>query len=131
MAYLKYKELTKYFYFYKRLDIDTLPKYVTDYIINNEKIYEAYATKRDKGIFTNKRIILFDIKMLNSVKQIHVIPYSSISTIAINFYQNSASLLIYVESGYPLTLKFRNLKAEEKTILRILYTRMNTHILDK
>ena len=32
MAYVKYKELTKYFNFNKEIEKDRLPKYVTDYV---------------------------------------------------------------------------------------------------
>ena len=48
MAYIKYKELTKYFNFNKIIEIDDLPEYVTDYIYSDEKILEAYKTSRDK-----------------------------------------------------------------------------------
>ena len=64
MAYVKYKELTKYFNFNKEIEIKELPKYVLDYVNDNEKIYKAYKTKRDKAVFTDKRMILFDVSVL-------------------------------------------------------------------
>lgn len=131
MAYLKYKEITKYFYFYKRLDIDSLPKYTTDYLEKGESILAAFATRRDKGIFTDKKIILFDVKGLSTTKQIHTIPYKSISTIAILFRNYNAEILAYIDSGYPLNLKFTNLKAEDKTYLRQLYSRISEKICNK
>ena len=36
MAYIKYKELTKYFNFSKEIDKDNLPTYVTDYLKKDE-----------------------------------------------------------------------------------------------
>ena len=38
MAYVKYKELTKYFNFNKEIEIKELPKYVLDYVNDNENI---------------------------------------------------------------------------------------------
>lgn len=131
MAYLKYKELTKYFYFYKRLDIDSLPKYVTDYLEKGEHPIAAFATRRDKGIFTEKKIILFDCKGFSTTKQIHTVPYTSISTIAVLFRNVTAEILIYLDSGYPLNLKFTNLKADDKTFLRELYSKVSEKVCNK
>lgn len=132
MAYLKYKEITKYFYFYKELDINTLPKYVTDYIDSDETILCAYATRRDKGVFTNKKILLFDVKGLSlTAKQIHTIPYTSISSLAVLFDALRASLVFYLDSGYPLVLKFRNMKNEDKSKLRELYSKISKIIRTK
>ena len=69
MAYIKYKELTKYFNFNKIIEIDDLPEYVTDYIYSDEKILEAYKTSRDKAVFTNKRMILFDVTPFKKKKR--------------------------------------------------------------
>ncbi len=124
MSYLKYKEITKYFNFYKELDCTSLPKYVTDYIYKDEEIFAAYTTKRDRGVFTNKRILLFDQQGRISNKYIHTIPYKSVSTATICFGLTSANLTIYLDSGYPFKLKFVNLKDADKTRLRILYTKM-------
>ena len=38
MAYVKYKELTKYFNFNKQIEKDGLPTYVTDYLKKGEII---------------------------------------------------------------------------------------------
>lgn len=129
MAYIKYKEITKYFYFYKSIDIKELPKYVTDYLENAEVIISAYATKRDKGIFTNKKIILFDVNL--GTKQIHTIPYKSISTIAVLFKKSSGSILGFTDSGYPIDLKFINLSPDDKTKLRTLYSQISEKVCNK
>ena len=55
MAYIKFKELTRYFSFSNEIDIESLPNYVTDYVDKDEKIILAYKTTRDKAIFTNKK----------------------------------------------------------------------------
>lgn len=130
MSYLKYKEITKYFNFYRELDCATLPKYVTDYIYKDEKTFAAYTTKRDKGVFTDKRVLLFDQQGRISNKYIHSIPYKSISTATICFGLTSANLTIYLDSGYPFKLKFVNLKDSDKTKLRILYTKILEVVLE-
>ena len=132
MAYMKTKEITKYFYFYKELDIKELPKYVTDYIDSDEKILCAYATRRDKGVFTDKKILLFDVKGLSlTSKQIHTIPYNSVSSLAVMFDLSRAELIFYLDSGYPLVLKFRNMNGDAKGKLRVLYSEISKIIRNK
>lgn len=122
MAYIKYKELTKYFNFSKEIEIKDLPKYVLDYTTNKETIYKAYKTLRDKAVFTDKRMILFDVNLANTNKKVHIIPYKSISTAAISFRTNKAYMLISFDSGYQIRLNFIKLDANSKTELRKLYT---------
>lgn len=38
MAYMKFKELTKYFDFYKEVPVEELPDYTTEYVRSDEKI---------------------------------------------------------------------------------------------
>ena len=122
MAYIKYKELTKYFNFNNSLDINELPKYVLDYVDNDEKILAAYKTSRDKSVFTDKRMILFDVVPFTGVKRIHIIPYKSISTSAIEYGINKCALLISFDSGYQIRLNFVKMTPKDKTDLRILYS---------
>lgn len=129
MAYVKYKELTKYFNFNKEIEIKELPKYVLDYVNDNEKIYKAYKTKRDKAVFTDKRMILFDVNVLSTVKKIHIIPYKSISTAAISFKPTKSSIFISFDSGYQMRLDFINQNANSKTELRKLYSKIMDSIL--
>lgn len=123
MAYIKYKELTKYFNFNEEIDINNLPSYVTDYMSSNEKILYAYKTKKDKAIFTDKSMILFDVSYLLGLnKKIHVIPYKSISSTALIYRKTSGSIFISLDSGYQLRLDFIKLLPKEKTRLRLLYS---------
>ncbi len=124
MAYIKYKELTKYFNFNERLELEGLPKYVTDYVDSDEKIIGAYKTSRDKSIFTNKRMILFDVTPFTKRKKIHIIPYHSISSATIEYDIGTASILLSLNSGYQLRLNFVGMHAEDKTELRLLFSRM-------
>ena len=94
MAYLKYKELTKYFNFFEELDMDKLPEYVTDYIFPHEKIIGAYRTSRDKGIFTDRKMLLFDVTPFSRTKQI--------KPIAIYIYYNVT--LFYCQAFFKIML---------------------------
>ena len=131
MAYLKYKEITKYFHFFKELNREELPSYVTDYLDEGEEVLSGYATKRDKGLFTNKKILLFDVTPYTNTKQIHTIPYNSISSIGVLFGSTNGAFIIYLESGYPLELKFKNLNGEKKTRLRLLYSAIAEIVANK
>lgn len=130
MAYFKYKELTKYFYFYKELDIKTLPKYVTDYVHKNEKIIRAYATANDKSIFTTKKMVLFDVSPIGKTKKIFTIPYQFLSILSLQFNKTNAVLLLYANSGTPIKIKFKDMSVEDKTRLRELYTNMCDIIME-
>jgi hypothetical protein len=124
MAYIKYKELTKYFNFNKRLEIEGLPKYVLDYVDSDEKIIAAYTTSRDKSIFTDKRMILFDVTPFTKKKKIHILPYKSIDTAAIEYNIGTAAILISFTSGYQLRLNFVRMNANDKSELRVLFSRI-------
>ena len=128
MAYMKYKELTKYFNFNKEIIIKDLPSYVTDYLYDDETIYKAYRTSRDKAIFTNDRMILFDVNPLNNSKKIHIIPYKSISSGAVLYSLKSGSIFLSFDSGYQLKLNFVRLTANDKTELRNLFSYMMKNV---
>lgn len=124
MAYIKYKELTKYFNFNKSVEIEDLPKYVLDYVDSDEKIIGAYKTSRDKSVFTDKRMILFDVTPFTKKKKIHILPYKAIDTAAIEYDIGTAAILVSFTSGYQLRLNFVRMGAEEKAKLRILFSRI-------
>lgn len=122
MAYIKYKEVTKYFNFSKYILLEKLPKYVKDYVYTDEIVLASYKTSRDYGVFTDKKIILFDNKMtLTNTKEVYTIPYKSISTISIVYKAYGAEMSLFLDSGYPLRLKYINMRAEDKLRLRLLY----------
>ena len=123
MAYIKYKEITKYFNFSSVLDKSKLPKYVKDYVFDDEKILVAYKTRTDHGIFTDKKMVLFDnYSLLGTKKQVYVIPYESISTCSVIFHVKSAEMSFFLDCGYPVRLKFISMKAKDKLRLRMLYS---------
>lgn len=119
MTYTKFRKITKHFNFSRVLEKKELPAYARQYI-KNEQILTSYKTERDHGIFTDKKIILFDNKGMN--KHIYTVPYKSISILAVTFKEESATLNLYMDSGYPISLKFVNMNSIDKLRLRILYT---------
>lgn len=119
MSYTKFKQITKKFNFSGFIDKNALPAYVRQYI-KNERILMACKTQRDHGVFTDKKIVLFDNK--GTSKQIYTIPYKSISNPSVTFNDDSAELNLYMDSGYPVSLKFVNMNGSDKLRLRVLYT---------
>lgn len=86
MAYIKFKELTKYFDFKTEVFEGSLPDYAKEYVSNKEKKLIGYKNSKDYVVFTDKKMILFDRDTLAVYyKKIHIFPYSSISSSAINF----------------------------------------------
>lgn len=122
MGYVKHKAITKPFDFSGIIEKNLLPAYIKQYI-REEIILVAYKTSRDHGIFTDKKIILFD--NYGKRKQIFTIPYSSISTLSVIFDEKEAELDLFLNSGYPVHLKFIKMSGEDKLRLRILYTCIN------
>lgn len=132
MAYIKYKELTQYFNFYKELDIKSLPNYVTDYLEDGEVPFVAYGTMRDKFVLTNKKIILFDVRgVLGKCKRIHFFPLLSISSTALEFKTKQVAILLSMDSGYQLRLNFIKMLAQDKTKIRSVYMNLIHRISEK
>ncbi len=126
MAYMKFKELTKYFNFKREIiDEKELPEYAKEYIELGEKFALAYMNSKDFVVFTDKKMLLFDRDSLGMYyKKIHVIPYSSISTSAINFKPNLVELLFSLDSGYQLHLNFVEMDHDKKERLKQVHKLM-------
>lgn len=127
MAYMKFKELTKYFDFYKEVPTDELPEYTTEYVRSDEKILLGYKTLRDHAIFTDKTMILFDRDLVGETKRIHIIPYASISTSVITFKPGKSEILLSLDSGYQLRIHFINMNHDKKENLKVVYKSMMKH----
>lgn len=122
MAFTKYREVTKHFHFTKIIDKNNLPKYITDYISDDEDILAAYQTHKDIGIFTSRNIVLFDNSTLFGIKKnVMSISYKAFQTLNVSYLLDSVEFSIYLNSGYPLILKFANTTPKEKTRIRRLF----------
>lgn len=122
MAYIKFKELTKYFDLKKEVKIEDLPEYAKEYVEDNERIVMSYKNSKDYAVFTDKKIILFDRDTLAVYyKKIHIIPYMSISTSAINYKPGKVELLFSLDSGYQIHLNFVDMNHDKKENIKALY----------
>lgn len=122
MAYIKFKELTKYFDLKTEVDIDKLPEYAKEYVDEKEKIVFAYKNSKDYAVFTDRKLILFDRDPLAIYyKKIHIIPYRSISTSAINFKPGKVELLFSLDSGYQVHLNFIDMHHDKKENIKMVY----------
>jgi len=122
MAYIKFKELTKYFDLKTEVNIENLPEYTTEYVDSSERIVMAYKNSKDYAVFTDKRLILFDRDTLAVYyKKIHVIPYVSISSSAINYKPGKVELLFSLDSGYQIHLNFIDMHHDKKENIKKVY----------
>ena len=122
MAYIKFKELSKYFDFKTEVEPNDLPEYAKEYVDSSEKILYGYKNLKDYAVFTNKKMILFDRDtMAVYYKKIHVIPYSSVSTSAINYKPGKVELLFSMDSGYQLHINFINMNHDKKERIKAIF----------
>ena len=130
MAYIKFKELSKYFDFKEEIATDRLPDYAKEYVSNKESIIGSYKNSKDYAVFTDKKMILFDRDTLAVYyKKIHIFPYTSISRSAINFKPGKVELLFSFDSGYQLHINFIEMNHDKKEKLKTIYkTMMNTKL---
>lgn len=122
MAYIKFKELSKYFDFKEEIATDKLPDYAMEYVSSKETILGSYKNSKDYAVFTDKKMILFDRDTLAVYyKKIHIFPYMSISSSAINFKPGKVELLFSFDSGYQLHINFIDMNHDKKEKIKSIY----------
>ena len=122
MSYIKFKELSKYFDFKEEIATDKLPDYAKEYVSSKETILGSYKNSKDYAVFTDKKMILFDRDTLAVYyKKIHIFPYTSISSSAINFKPGKVELLFSFDSGYQLHINFIEMNHNKKEKLKSIY----------
>ncbi len=125
MSYIKFKELSKYFDFKEEIAVDKLPDYAKEYVSSQETILGSYKNSKDYAVFTDKKMILFDRDTLAVYyKKIHIFPYVSISSGAINFKPGKVELLFSFDSGYQLHINFIDMNHDKKERLKKTYKTM-------
>lgn len=130
MAFMKFKPLTPKFNFHKKIEQNDIPKYVGDYLSNDEQIIYAYRTHKDVALFTDCQIILFNKRgFSNNVKEISAIPYHSIVTTSVFFGQFSSDIKITLYNTYPLTLRF--LSTIDKVTIKQTYMLIERKVKNK
>ena len=107
MAFIKFKPIASHFNFFVSLRKEDLSAEDLEYVDNDEKVLLAYRSKRDLGIFTDKRNILIDKKGIRGFrKSIHAIKYESISSYSLNINNLDSLVEIITDSSHRLLMKF-------------------------
>jgi len=107
MSFIKFKPIASHFNFFVTLSRDGIDRESCSYIDKEEDILLAFRSKRDIGIFTNKRIILIDRKGLRGFrKSIYAIKYESISSYALNIHNLDSTIEIITDSSHRLLINF-------------------------
>ena len=119
MAYIKYKELTKYYNFSKKIELNELPQKAYTYIDSNEQILIAYSTYNDLFLLTTNKIVIFDVSgVTDGIEKIHFFPFSTTSSTAIEFTKGKCSIYLSMDSGYQVQLNFVKMTEEEQIEMR-------------
>ncbi len=131
MAYMKFKELTKYFDFKIEItEVKDLPDYTREYVEDNEEILMGYKNSKDYVVFTNRKMLLFDRDVLGvHYKKVHVVPYKSISTSAINYLVGKVEMLFSLDSGYQMHINFVGMNHDKKENLKRIFKIMMKSVL--
>ena len=107
MAFIKFKPIASHFNFFVTVSRDELDRETLSYIDHEEEILLAFRSKRDIGIFTDKRIILIDRKGFSGFrKSIYSIKYESISSYALNIHSLDSTIEIITDSSHRLIINF-------------------------
>lgn len=122
---MQFKKMTDSFNFYGVLDKNNLPAYARQYV-KNEKVLTIYKTEKDHGVFTDKKIVLFENE--NKSKTIYTIPYKSISNLWITFNEDNAIVNLLLDSTGLISLRFVDMTGNDKLRLRILFTCMDKFV---
>ena len=124
-------DISKDLSFSKVLNKKDLPGYIKHYVLEDENILVAYKTSRDHAIFTDNKVVIFDTLNKINRKEIYTLPYKNIFAASVSFDIIDAELILYLECGYPIKLRFIDLEAEDKVRLRLLYTYLSRKISDE
>ncbi|MDD2203370.1 MAG: PH domain-containing protein [Bacilli bacterium] len=107
MAFIKFKPIASQFNFFVKIPRNQLDRESLSYVDNEEEILLAFRSKRDVGIFTDKRIILIDKKGFRGFrKSIYSIKYESISSYALNIHSLDSTIEIITDSSHRLLINF-------------------------
>lgn len=107
MAFIKFKPIASRFNFFVTLTKGEIDEESLSYVDDEEKIILAFRSKRDVGIFTDRRIILIDRKGIRGFrKSIYAIKYESISSYALNIRNLDSTIDIITDSSHRLVINF-------------------------
>ena len=86
--------------------------------------------RSDYVVFTNRKMLLFDRDVLGvHYKKVHVVPYKSISTSAINYLVGKVEMLFSLDSGYQMHINFVGMNHDKKENLKRIFKIMMKSVL--
>ncbi len=95
---------------WEKVDAEKGIKKFEDMFQENEAIELAYIAKRDRLIFTDKRIVIINVQGLTGKKvEFHTIPYSKITTFSVEtsgMFDLDSELKIWVSGLSGIKIKF-------------------------
>ncbi|MFA6327579.1 MAG: PH domain-containing protein [Bacilli bacterium] len=104
MAFVRFRPISTTFRFYSILKNDKL---ISEFVHPQEKVVMAFKSRRDIGVFTDKRIILIDYKGINGPrKSVYAIEYSNVSSYVLNIHAFSSSIDFVTKSSHELRMRF-------------------------
>lgn len=94
----------------KEDDLNQTTNLFSEFLIEGETVDLAYTHARDKVVFTNKRIICYDVQGLTgSKKEFRFFPYSKITSFSVEtagFFDGDSDFKIWVSGVGVFGIKF-------------------------
>ncbi len=107
MAFVKFRPITASFVFHSEAKIEELKLEVKNYLLPEEKIIYAFKSTRDLAIFTDKRLILIDVKGIRGFRSsIYGITYNSISSYDLTIRNFDSRIELILDSGHKAMMRF-------------------------
>ena len=99
-------------------DIQKTTELFSEFLVDNEIVEMAFTHTRDKVVFTNKRIICYDVQgFTGSKKEFRFFPYSKIASFSVEtagFFDGDSDFKIWVSGVGVFGIKFgRQLNIKE------------------
>lgn len=107
MSFIKFEPIASNFYFYDIIPNDQLEGEILNYIDEDEKVIYSLKSKRDFGVFTDKRIILVDKKGFRGFrKSVYTLMYESISSYVLTVKNLDATIELITDSSHKIFINF-------------------------
>lgn len=107
MAFIKFKPLTSRYNFYSTIKPEDYDHSINEYLTFEEEVLIAFRSTRDLGVFTNKRILLIDVKGIKGLRRsIFSICYRSILAYELDIHLFDAAINLTTASGHRTSLNF-------------------------
>jgi hypothetical protein len=128
VAFIKFKPIATQFHFFEMVEKQDLDNEVLKYIDESEKIILAVKSRRDYGIFTDKRVVLIDKKGIRGFRQsIYAIKYDSISTYVLNIHNFDSTIEIITSGAHMIKVDF--LKPIPLDNIYVIYKYLTDYII--